>query len=87
MKRKEETAPKRAFQAMRIALMMNLCTMASFGVLAVIGYWLQIPTYTQIGLVAFIGGGIVDVIATWCFNAPLVLWFIERKERKNQATQ
>jgi preprotein translocase subunit SecF len=87
MKRREDTAPARAFQAMKVAVMMNLCTMASFGVLAVIGYWLQIPTYTQIGLVAFIGGGIVDFVATWCTNAPLVLWFVERKEKKSQAIQ
>ncbi len=84
MKRKEDTAPKRAFQAMKVAMMMNLTSIAAFGVLAIVGYWLQIPTYTQIGLVAFIGGGIVDFAATWCFNAPLVLWFVERDEKKKQ---
>jgi preprotein translocase subunit SecF len=87
MKRKEDSPPQRAFQAMRIAVMMNLCTMASFGVLAVIGAWLQIPTYTQIGLVAFIGGGVVDFVATWFTNAPLVLWFVERKEKKMLSVQ
>lgn len=87
MKRREETAPQRAFQAMKVAVMMNLTSMAAFGVLAVIGFWLQIPTYTQIGLVAFIGGGAVDFVATWCFNAPLVLWFVERKEKKTLSVQ
>jgi len=82
LKRKEDTAPKRAFQAMKVAVMMNVTSIAAFGVLALVGYWLQIPTYTQIGLVAFIGGGVVDFVATWCFNAPLVLWFVERKEKK-----
>ncbi len=87
MKRKEDTAPKRALEAMKVAIMMNLTSMAAFGVLSVLGYWLQIPTYTQIGLVAFIGGGIVDFVATWCTNAPLVLWFVERKEKKMHPAQ
>ncbi|MEM0475852.1 MAG: hypothetical protein QW343_03595 [Candidatus Norongarragalinales archaeon] len=85
MKRREENAPQRAFQAMRIAGMMNATTIAAFGVLALVGYWLQIPTYAQIGLVAFIGGGVVDFVCTWCGNAPLVLWFVERKQKKEQA--
>ncbi|MFH0974142.1 MAG: hypothetical protein V1817_05145 [Candidatus Micrarchaeota archaeon] len=87
MKRKEDSAPQRAFQAMKIAGMMNVTTIVAFGVLALIGYWLQIPTYTQIGLVAFIGGGVVDFVCTWCANAPLVLWFVERKEKKTHAVQ
>ncbi len=78
LKRKEGVAHDRAFKAMKIGLLMNLTSLAAFGVLALVGWYYQIPTYTSIGLIVFIGS-IVDFIATWCFNAGLVLWYAERK--------
>jgi len=85
LKRKEENARERAFDAMKVAVMMNLTTIAAFGVLALLGYWLQIPVYFQLGIVAAIGGGVIDFIATWMANAPLVLWYAERKEKTGRA--
>ena len=84
LKRREENARARAFDAMKVGIMMNLTTLAAFGVLAAIGYWLQISVYFQLGLVAAIGGGVVDFIATWLTNAPLLLWYAERKEKRGQ---
>ncbi|NYZ78303.1 hypothetical protein H0N96_02775 [Candidatus Micrarchaeota archaeon] len=84
LKRREENARARAFDAMKVGAMMNLTTIAAFGVLAAIGYWLQIPVYFQLGVVAVIGGGVVDFIATWLTNAPLLLWYVERKEKRGQ---
>jgi len=85
LKRKEENARERAFDAMKVAVMMNLTTIAAFGVLALLGYSLQIPVYFQLGIVAAIGGGVIDFIATWMANAPLVLWYAERKEKTGRA--
>lgn len=77
-KRSEGTARDRAFDAMKTAVMMNGLVMASFGVLALIALYLQIPTYYQIGAVAFIGSA-VDFVATWTFNAGIILWDADRR--------
>ncbi|OIO27893.1 hypothetical protein COX86_00710 [Candidatus Micrarchaeota archaeon CG_4_10_14_0_2_um_filter_60_11] len=78
LKRNEGIAKERAYDAMFTGATMNAAVMTSFGVLAIIAYYLQIPTYMQIGQVAFLGGA-VDFIATWCFNAVIVLWAAERR--------
>jgi uncharacterized membrane protein YesL len=80
IKRKEGNPRERAFDAMKTAFLMNLTTIAAFGILAVIGVILNIAVYTEIGLLAVVGGGVVDFVATWCFNAPLVLSFVEKKK-------
>ncbi len=79
MQRKEGTAASRAANALVTGGMMNLTTIGAFGVLYVIGTVLSIPTYQQIGAVAVIGG-FADFIATWCFNASLVLYFAQKIE-------
>ena len=79
LKRKEGTPQDRAFQSMKIGFLMNFTTLAAFGVLALVGWYYQIPTYSQIGSIVLLGS-IVDFIATWCFDAGLILWFAERKQ-------
>lgn len=81
LKRKEGTPAQRAFDAMKTAFMMNLTTLGAFGILTLLAYWLQISVYFQIGAVAVIGG-VVDFFATWCVNAPLVLWYLENKAKR-----
>ncbi len=80
IKRKEGTAAQRAFGAMKTGLTMNASVLISFGVLLVLSLSLQIPFYYQVGAVAVIGA-LVDSIATWMGNAPLILWSVERKEK------
>lgn len=79
MQRKEGTPASRAANALVTGGMMNLTTIGAFGVLYVIGTFLSVPTYQEIGAVAVIGG-FADFIATWCFNASLVLYFTEKME-------
>lgn len=78
-KRREGHPRERAFDAMKTGFLMNLTTLGAFGVLFLLGSWLQLDTYRTIGAIAVIGG-VVDFIATWCFNAGLILWFVERQE-------
>ncbi|MDP2717395.1 MAG: protein translocase subunit SecF, partial [Candidatus Micrarchaeota archaeon] len=78
VKRKEGTPAGRAFDAMKTAFLMNATTVVAFGVLTGLSIVLQIPTYYQIGAVATIGG-IIDFVATWAGNAPLILHFTEGK--------
>lgn len=78
LKRTEEDRTWRAFDAFKTGAMMNAAVITSFGVLTLVAVWLQIPTYFQIGVVAVIGS-VVDFVATWCFNAVIVLWDAERR--------
>ena len=84
IKRKEGTPAERAFDAMHTGVMMNLSTIAAFGVLMLLAMMLQIPTYYQIGAVAVIGA-FADFAATWGVNAVMVLWYVEKKEAKHGA--
>ena len=81
IKRKEGTAAQRAFDAMKTGLTMNASVLISFGILLLLALWLQIPFYYQVGAVAVIGA-LVDSIATWMGNAPIILWSVERKEKQ-----
>jgi preprotein translocase subunit SecF len=80
MKRTEDTPQKRAYGAMRTGFLMNCTAIGSFSVLALFGYLLQVPTYTDIGIVVVIGA-FVDFVATWCANAVLILNYVEKKSR------
>ncbi len=81
IKRREGTPEERVYEAMQTGLLMNLTTIGAFGALWMVSQWLQIPVYGQIGSVALIGG-FADFIATWMFNAPLVLEHTAKQERK-----
>ncbi|MBI4406694.1 hypothetical protein HY571_02160 [Candidatus Micrarchaeota archaeon] len=79
LKRKEGTPSQRAWGAFKTGAMMNLTTIGAFGILAIAGLYLQIPTYFEIGAVATIGGAI-DFVATWGANAVLILMYAEKRE-------
>ncbi len=78
LKRSDGTPEERAFEAMKAGFMINIATVAAYGVLLVISMYLQIQTYFQIASVAVIGG-IVDFVATWFGNAVLILHYYKRK--------
>lgn len=80
-KRTEGTVRERAFDAMKTGIMMNASVVTAFGVLALLAAYLQIPTYYQIGMVAVLGA-CVDFVATWCFNAPVILWDADKRGLK-----
>ncbi|HEV8289536.1 MAG TPA: hypothetical protein VGQ00_01115 [Candidatus Norongarragalinales archaeon] len=84
-RRTEGTAAERAHQAMITGFMMNFTSIAAFGVLVIVANFLSIQTFAEIGAVAVIGS-VVDFAATWAFNAPLIVWHTEKKQRKAQAT-
>ncbi|OIO24657.1 hypothetical protein AUJ65_00515 [Candidatus Micrarchaeota archaeon CG1_02_51_15] len=79
LKRSEDSPAARAFDAFKTGAMMNVTSVVAFGILAIFGMLLQIEVYYTIGLVAVIGS-IVDLFATWCANAAIVLWWVERKK-------
>lgn len=78
LKQGKGTPAQRCFDAFKTGLLMNLAVITGFGVLAIAGLYLAIPTYYQLGLVAVIGA-IVDFFATWGINAVLILDYAKKK--------
>lgn len=78
VKRREGTARERAYDAFRTGFAMTTTVIVAFAILMLLGLYTHIPTYYQIGSVA-VAGLIGDLIATWCLNSVLVLWYLEGK--------
>lgn len=80
LKREEGDPRDRAYSAMKTGLTMSAAAITAFGVLLIVSILLQLPTYFQISAVA-LAGLVGDVIATWCTNAVLVLWYVEGRRK------
>lgn len=81
VKRKEGTPRERAYDAFKTGFAMTSTVIVAFLVLLALGMITHIATYYQIGAVAT-AGLFGDLIATWMFNAVLVLWHLEGKYGK-----
>jgi len=82
VKIQEGTPSERAYGALKTGATMSVTGFAAFIMLFSLGLFASIPTYYEIG--AVISMGLVgDLIATWCFNAVLVLWFVESQRKKS----
>lgn len=73
------TPTQKCHDAFRTGLLMNISTIAAFGMLALVGVYLSISTYYQLGLVAVIGA-VADFFATWGVNAALILKYSQKKQ-------
>lgn len=78
VKRREGTPRERAYDAFRTGFAMTTTVIVAFAILMFLGMYTHIPTYYQIGSVA-VAGLIGDLIATWCLNSVLILWYLEGK--------
>jgi preprotein translocase subunit SecF len=78
LKRKEGSARDRAFSSMTTGLTMTSTALAALFVMLLFSYFYQIQTIFEIALI-LIAGLIADIPATWLFNAPLILWYVESK--------
>ncbi len=81
LKRSEGSAKERAFDSMKTGVLMSVCAIIAFSVLFAAASFLQISVFLEIASVVIIGS-FADLIATWLFNAPIVLNYFESKERK-----
>ena len=82
LRKREGTPEDWIFGAMKTGFMMNFTTIAAFGVLSVLAFFLQIPVYYEIGMVAVIGA-FADFIATWMGNAVMIFWYAKKQEHKH----
>jgi len=67
-----------AYETMKTGMTMSITDMIGFLVLLGLAIFGNISTYYFIASVAVIGL-IGDLIATWLFNAPLLMWLLERE--------
>ncbi|MFH1095728.1 MAG: hypothetical protein V1728_05930 [Candidatus Micrarchaeota archaeon] len=81
MKRKEGHASERAYEAMKTGLTMSMSAIVAFASLYVLASVTHITVYNEIASVA-LAGLVADMVATWCFNAVIVLHHAEEVEKK-----
>jgi preprotein translocase subunit SecF len=81
VRRKEGTPASRARSAVATGLTMTGAAIAAMLSLFAVSSYANITVLSHISLVLVIGlcG---DIIATWCTNAVMVLWYLERKAKK-----
>jgi preprotein translocase subunit SecF len=81
IKRKSGTLAERAAGAMKTGLTMSLTGIFVMASLLVVSWYANITVLYQISLILFIGL-IGDIIATWCTNAVIIMWYLERKKKR-----
>ncbi|VVB57067.1 Protein-export membrane protein SecF [uncultured archaeon] len=81
LKRKEDTPAIRAYHAMETGMTMSLSAIVAFSALFVLAMVTHIPTYYEISAVV-LAGLVADLVATWCFNAVIVLHYVEERQKK-----
>ncbi|MFH1306352.1 MAG: hypothetical protein ABIH83_01685 [Candidatus Micrarchaeota archaeon] len=83
MKRREGTAAERAYDSMKTGMTMSLSTMVAFAALLIIAFITHINIYYEIAAVAM-AGLVGDLIATWAFNAVIILAHVQDLEKKGK---
>ncbi|MDE1797839.1 MAG: hypothetical protein KGH63_00345 [Candidatus Micrarchaeota archaeon] len=84
LKHKDSTARGRAFEAMKTGMTMSLSAIVAFSALFVLASVTHIAVYYEISAVA-LAGLVGDLVATWLFNAVIVLHHQEEREKKGGA--
>jgi len=86
LRRSEGSIRTRAYEAMKTGATMSLSTMVAFLTLILIGLITKIQLYFVIGVVGF-AGLIGDLIATWLFNAVILIYYLESLEKQGKSIQ
>ena len=81
LKRREGSPVERTIDSMKTGLTMTLTTLAAITVMMGLAYFNQLIIVFEISAVIFFGL-IADLVSTWLMNAPVLLWFAERKAKK-----
>lgn len=79
--RKDASAPQRAHDSMVTGLTMTAAQLAALLAMMGLSYLWQIQVVFEISIVLFFGVA-ADILATWLMNAPVLLWYVERKAAK-----
>jgi len=79
LKDKTGNPRERAVSSMKTGLTMTGTTLAALSAMVIISYFNQIEVIYYIATILLFGL-VGDVISTWLMNAPILLWFVERKK-------
>ncbi|MCR4335314.1 MAG: protein translocase subunit SecF [archaeon] len=79
LKRREGSARERAHESMITGLTMTFTTLAALTSMIVLSYFGQIQVIYEISAVLLFGL-FADILSTWLMNAPILLWYVEKKE-------
>jgi len=79
--RKEGTAADRTVGAMKTGLTMTFTTLAALTAMLVLSYLTQIVVIFEIAAVILFGL-LGDLISTWFMNAPVLLWYVQKKKER-----
>lgn len=81
LKRKEKNPKERTKESMKTGLTMTLTTIAAVSAMAAISFYYQIGfIFTIASVILF--GLLADLVSTWMMNAPILLWYAEKKQAK-----
>ena len=78
LKDKTGSARERATSSMKTGLTMTGTTLAALFAMVIIAYFNQVEVIYHIAAILLFGL-IGDVISTWLMNAPILIWFMEKK--------
>jgi preprotein translocase subunit SecF len=81
LKRKEGHAKERAGDALRTGSIMTTTTLGALFVMLIFSYLYNINVLFDISIV-LVFGLVVDLLATWFMNGPILLWYLENKKVK-----
>ncbi len=83
LKRREKTPSERADDSMITGLTMTFTTLAALVVMITLSYFSQLSVVFEISAVLLFGL-FADIISTWLMNAPVLLYYIEKKKGVSQ---
>ncbi len=81
LKKKEGTARERAADSMVTGITMTSTALGAIVVMLLISFFNQMTVIFDIAIV-LLGGLLGDLVGTWLWNAPILLWYAEWKEKK-----
>ncbi len=81
IKRSDGSARERCGDAMRTGIYMTTTTLAALIAMLVVAKLYNIGIFFDIAVI-ILSGLVVDLIATWMMNAPILLWYVENKKSK-----
>jgi preprotein translocase subunit SecF len=79
--RKKGELNEKLRNTMRTGITMTSTTISAIFAMFVVSSYINIPILKDISIVLLFGLA-VDLMNTWLFNAGVLRWYIERKERK-----
>jgi len=79
IKRKEGHPKDRASDSMRTGVAMTTTTLGALIVMLIFSWLYNVSVFFDIALV-LIFGLVIDLLATWLMNGPILLWYVESKK-------